>query len=614
MDSSDRIFTSTCLITGSTEEQFQQSPSEKKAQKMSRCPHCHKMLKHLKQHMDEVHRNTALYCESCEKSFGSLRSLKRHRKLVHLGEVTCQEKIYETCVVCRASVEKKKLSHHIEIQHLLPLKFCVPCPLCPARVKFLPYHIRSLHSQVNIRRDLYACRKCGQYFVSAQHLDAHDREHETYPCSLCDKVFEKFIELGWHCLKHHNLVFNPGTSKQRIRRKVVEPSETDMNKLQLYSVQGLNSYVESGAIYKEIEVDVLDNDQVDKILVTICHHDYKDDDSSHKQESECVDDPSEDILSDNEINEEQQDLLSFSQDTQYGGGTSCHSAIDDYGSDSELELIEEENVYIVEDAVNGEDGTYFNAEEDGNEGNICLVYEGDAPAQIAQPQLGCQESDADVYIALDIAQEQFVEMEVLDTQVEEMRQVQDDRLEGLSKIFKSKAEVPRDTKGLTLSMADEHFLNSLTKRELLPEELNKLQVNETPQDKTVEVEKKKRARHRYLPSRQAHMCPYCRIILKTRYSLKSHIAVKHMNDKPFSCKDCGRRFHVKCDLVKHKKTVHSGQGLVTCDICDNSYSASYIKRHRGAAHGAKIITECDICHKVYKSRQIMLQHRRQFHK
>ena len=66
-----------------------------------------------------------------------------------LGEGSYQEKIYETCVVCRASVEKRKLSHHIEIQHLLPLKFNVPCPLCPARVKFLPYHIRSIHSQVN---------------------------------------------------------------------------------------------------------------------------------------------------------------------------------------------------------------------------------------------------------------------------------------------------------------------------------------------------------------------------------------------------------------------------------------------------------------------------------
>ena len=30
-------------------------------------------------------------------------------------------------------------------------------------------------------------------------------------------------------------------------------------------------------------------------------------------------------------------------------------------------------------------------------------------------------------------------------------------------------------------------------------------------------------RHRFVDSRQAHICPYCRLILKTRYTLQKHI-------------------------------------------------------------------------------------------
>ena len=155
------------------------------------------------------------------------------------------------CQVCGMSMPAVKLRSHIEIAHLLPPNFSVPCPMCRVCVKFLPYHFNKAHKEVNVKRDLFPCRACRRYFLSRQELDAHIAGHERYPCQLCGDAFSEFTELGWHCLEEHRKVFNLGT-RSRSRRNLVY---LNPGKSTLYDVKASDKEPESD----NVEIYVLEN-------------------------------------------------------------------------------------------------------------------------------------------------------------------------------------------------------------------------------------------------------------------------------------------------------------------------------------------------------------------
>ena len=123
-----------------------------------------------------------------------------------------------------------------------------------------------------------------------------------------------------------------------------------------------------------------------------------------------------------------------------------------------------------------------------------------------------------------------------------------------------------------------------------------------------------RNRFKYVDSRQAHVCPYCLDVLKTRYSLQKHISVKHFRHKPFSCTECNKTFSNNCDLKRHRSNSHAQQKMVKCEICLKEYRSGYLARHRQFAHSKhNAPSTCDKCYKVFKTREIMLQHSRLKH-
>jgi len=256
-----------------------------------KCPHCHKYFKYLKSHINEIHRNITFVCDRCDDKFESMRSLQRHIKIVHLFQTPTVDKKVD-CDVCKVPVTQRKLNNHIEIQHLIPENLTVPCPFCGVHVKFLPFHLKSHHGHVNIKRDLYPCRKCGRYFQQAEHLQVHNADHEMYPCSLCSQAFTRFLDLGWHFLKHHSLVFNPGKGRHRTKKKTGDENiKIDLAKLKLYSLDLSVSTsrenekrlirVEADKVFdhklansvnQDVEVDNL----VDKVQISEATNEYED--------------------------------------------------------------------------------------------------------------------------------------------------------------------------------------------------------------------------------------------------------------------------------------------------------------------------------------------------
>ena len=156
----------------------------------------------------------------CTKLFGSKRLLTRHKEIHHqdgAGERKGSDtRVY--CEVCSEQMSSLKKKAHMELFHLLPVDFSVPCPLCSVSVKFLPFHFNKCHRQVNVKRDLFPCRRCRRYFLSLSALQEHQVDHALYGCEVCGAEHLELLQLGWHCFHVHSKVFNLAGTQNRSRR------------------------------------------------------------------------------------------------------------------------------------------------------------------------------------------------------------------------------------------------------------------------------------------------------------------------------------------------------------------------------------------------------------
>lgn len=119
------------------------------------------------------------------------------------------------------------------------------------------------------------------------------------------------------------------------------------------------------------------------------------------------------------------------------------------------------------------------------------------------------------------------------------------------------------------------------------------------------------------PSRQAHLCPYCRQVLKTRDALSRHISVVHLNVKQFPCEECGKKYATKADMTKHTRAAHGDLRnlMVRCEECGDEFKQCYLKRHQYYKHKSnKLPKLCLHCGKEFKTREIMLKHVRKIHR
>lgn len=83
-------------------------------------------------------------------------------------------------------------------------------------------------------------------------------------------------------------------------------------------------------------------------------------------------------------------------------------------------------------------------------------------------------------------------------------------------------------------------------------------------------------------------------------NLDRHIRI-HLNEKPFTCHFCGKRFNTNSDLKKHLRT-HTGERPFTCDFCAKSFTRSdKLKQHVDTHKGVKPHC-CTICNKQFSQK------------
>lgn len=198
--------------------------------KGTECKFCGKSYKKIQQHISDIHCDLEFKCDMCSKLFASSRLLKRHIEMYHLRDENVVTTSMARCEVCRIGLDYRKRVQHIELSHLLPPEFNVPCPVCKISVKFLPFHLNKCHKKINIKRDLFPCRKCRRYFLTMSELKAHDTNHVSYSCQICRLVFHEFLQLGWHLMQTHHKVFNLGVRNRSKRAGIQE----DLNNLKLF--------------------------------------------------------------------------------------------------------------------------------------------------------------------------------------------------------------------------------------------------------------------------------------------------------------------------------------------------------------------------------------------
>ncbi|CAI5768410.1 domain-containing 1-like [Podarcis lilfordi] len=83
----------------------------------------------------------------------------------------------------------------------------------------------------------------------------------------------------------------------------------------------------------------------------------------------------------------------------------------------------------------------------------------------------------------------------------------------------------------------------------------------------------------------------------------------HLEEKPYECSDCGKRFSRKADLVSHQR-IHTGEKPYKCPDCGTSFSdCSSLSRHR-RTHSDERPYICSECGKSFAQRANLIKHHR----
>lgn len=123
-----------------------------------------------------------------------------------------------SCKLCETPIDRlDDLIKHLYEKHkkiidindvgILPFKINLDnykCAIC--NEKYSDY--KTLNHHMNIHYPRYVCEQCGSGFVTAMRLKAHVYRHETgsYPCNVCDKVFNSKHAMNAHYACIHKKV------------------------------------------------------------------------------------------------------------------------------------------------------------------------------------------------------------------------------------------------------------------------------------------------------------------------------------------------------------------------------------------------------------------------
>lgn len=115
-------------------------------------------------------------------------------------------------------------------------------------------------------------------------------------------------------------------------------------------------------------------------------------------------------------------------------------------------------------------------------------------------------------------------------------------------------------------------------------------------------------------AKQNLTCELCGKDFKSK--LNRHLNSVHLNNRPYPCVVCPKKFRTKSNYANHKLYVHDleGRKLFGCGSCGLSFmTQTQRERHEKCVHLRQNATTCEICHKSFSSKTYLNYHQKAVH-
>ena len=151
----------------------------------SQCSHETKHKHNLKEHMKNVHENTKVICNYCQKIFSGNSSLNAHKR----GYCSSNSKdLSFICNICKDTfnTQLKLNDHNRKIHKERKQHKCDKCGKTLCSLFYLKLHISAKHEDPQYN---WVCEVCKKSFSTQKYLRVHKRQHsESFKvtCSICN--------------------------------------------------------------------------------------------------------------------------------------------------------------------------------------------------------------------------------------------------------------------------------------------------------------------------------------------------------------------------------------------------------------------------------------------
>lgn len=104
----------------------------------------------------------------------------------------------------------------------------------------------------------------------------------------------------------------------------------------------------------------------------------------------------------------------------------------------------------------------------------------------------------------------------------------------------------------------------------------------------------------------------CTFETNSPYDLNNHVKRIHNPTRPYGCNLCDKKFKRRCDMINHKKSVHTEvRTYVKCPVCETIILEKGLQSHMINRHSEKALQkpyECSICGKRERYEKVLQRH------